>query len=197
MSSFRVFQENNYRSALYLQNTPLDALLSSNIQTGDALIWNGTVWSYGPVTTATGPTITSPTGPTITGPTGPTITGPTGPITPQTMYFGTISNTKDPTYSVVGSFIFSGSSNIGTPSTINITSALTIGTGNYTIRLQDTTNVLTIATIPALTNTIPTIYNMGTISNIPTGMALFEFQAFVSTGGGNREMTLYNTEIVY
>jgi hypothetical protein len=150
------------------------------------------------ITGPTGPSYTGPTGPqsTVTGPTGPQITGPTGPVNPQILFINNKSSSTG-TYTTVGSFIYRGSAIVGTPTNIFITSFLSSGTGNYNIRLFDYSNLSIIATLNAQTNIIQNIFDMGTLSNIPSGQSLIEIQALVNTSIGSREVTILNLEIVY
>lgn len=72
-------------------------------------------------------------------------------------------------------FCFPGSTKRGTPSTIKII-AYTDAGKFFDMRIQDVTNANTICEVTNQTNTAPAIIDMGTISNIPAGEAIFELQ---------------------
>lgn len=97
-----------------------------------------------------------------------------------TAFFSTISTTPV----VVRRFIFPGSSVIGTPTAIYATGNNgNNGTRGFTVTVQNITppNVGTVAT-GTFTNNTEAILTLGTISNIPTGQAIFEITLNRSTG---------------
>lgn len=88
------------------------------------------------------------------------------------------------TYTAGGIFEFSGTDDVGSPT--KISAVVHIGGGtDMDIRIQDVTNVNTICEKINITNVTPTIHDLGTISNLPTGPAVFEIQ-FLGTGGGSK-----------
>ena len=87
----------------------------------------------------------------------------------------------DTTYKTKGRFVFQGSTVTGTPTLIKIIAEVSSGsTGS--VRLFDATNSLVIAEKTGISSTTPSIVDMGTISNVPTGEAIFEIQLRNSLG---------------
>lgn len=75
----------------------------------------------------------------------------------------------------VDSVIYRGSTEAG--AITNIKALCHIGGGtSMDIRVQDITNTLTICSKTGITETSETIHDLGTISNVPTGAAIFEIQ---------------------
>jgi hypothetical protein len=146
----------------------------------------------GPVgpTGVTGPLgVTGPVGPTGSyGPTGPT--GPIGPTGPQkfgstdvliawaTNDFPYINRTLVTTYEVWTSFIFRGTSNWDTPQSVRMMYYVESDDKNYSLRIYDATNNNVIAEKTGQsTYDSWVILDMGTLSNLPSGEARWEFQA--------------------
>jgi len=86
------------------------------------------------------------------------------------------------TYESVGHFIFSGSNKVGIPKKIKATVFIEKISSPANIRIRDITNSNTIAEKTNITNTLEEIIDLGNISNIPTGEAIFEIQT--NTTGG-------------
>lgn len=95
---------------------------------------------------------------------------------------------EETTYEAEGHFIFPGSTDVGTPTLIKIIAWMK-DTATGAIRLFDATNSLVIAEKTGITEEDPTIFDMGTISNIPTGEAIFEIQ--LKTSIFEEELRLY------
>ena len=83
-----------------------------------------------------------------------------------------------------GRFIFRGTTSLGTPTALKVVGGFlgTPGTGDY--RVFDVTNVLVIAEITGVATLSPAILDLGTISHLPAGEAIWEVQLFRSAGGG-------------
>lgn len=107
----------------------------------------------------------------------------------HTNYGFTQVTTKNATYTFATRFIYMGSTTTGIPTT-----ALVIGgvdsTATMSIRIFDITNSLTIAEVTDVTVITPSIINLGTISNIPTGQAIFELQILKSAGPGPENVNI-------
>jgi hypothetical protein len=87
-------------------------------------------------------------------------------------------------YTTVASFIFHGTTLSASPNKCFIIATGDGGTdtGNR-LRVQDVTNGLTICELnPFTTTTTETIFDIGTISNLPTGQSRFEVQGYKGTG---------------
>lgn len=86
------------------------------------------------------------------------------------------------TWTAIDSFIFRGSTEAGTIT--NIKALCHIGGGtSMDIRVYDKTNSLAVCTKSTIIDTVETIHDLGTVSNIPTGVAIFEIQQ-QATGSG-------------
>jgi len=86
-------------------------------------------------------------------------------------------NTKNAAYTVKAKFPFQGTNN--RPKDINrfitlIARVTAASSGD--VKVFDATNALDIAEILGITNTTDTIFDMGAVSNLPTGQAIFEVQ---------------------
>lgn len=89
----------------------------------------------------------------------------------------------NPNFELVGSFSFSGTTLLGVPQTIKLIASVNSGaTGEY--KIFDETNLLQIALLTGVTNTIDEISDMGTLANLPSNEAIFEVQMRRSAGGG-------------
>lgn len=81
------------------------------------------------------------------------------------------------TYSTFSSFIFRGT-NIWTPTTVYLIASRSKATGSSFIRIVDYTNGGNIIVEHEFTEQAETLYtNISTPTNLPTGLAIFEFQA--------------------
>lgn len=79
------------------------------------------------------------------------------------------------TYVTAGSIIYEGSNDVGVPDDIKVISNRN-GGSTYDVRVFDITNSLTIAQTTGQTNLTPQIVSLGSISNVPTAQAIWEFQ---------------------
>lgn len=79
-------------------------------------------------------------------------------------------------YAVLSKFIYSGTGDIGAMTSIKATVSQASG-GQTSIRIYDVTNALVIAELTGFNDTTTTIKNLGAISNLPAGEAIFEVQA--------------------
>ncbi len=101
-------------------------------------------------------------------------------------------STNNSTYTLASKFIFDGSSNVGTPTIINVQSRINSGSGQ--IRIFDVTNVEIIAENTSINTTTFTIFSLGTISNIPTGRSEWELQY---NKGTSMQIDLDNISIMF
>lgn len=76
-------------------------------------------------------------------------------------------------YTEIGSFIFRGTNAAGTPTAIKSVS-YSEGTDSYSIQIYDVTNSKIIAEQTGITGLTPQIEDLGTLSNLPTGEAIFK-----------------------
>jgi len=80
-----------------------------------------------------------------------------------------------------GSALFLGSNLEGIPTNLKFY-LQTTGAGTVTVRLQDITNALTVGSIAGLSGA-KALYDLGALTNIPTGSAELELQVLPSGGG--------------
>jgi len=95
------------------------------------------------------------------------------------------AETKSATYETVAAFIFEGSTALAAITSIKAIASAD-GSTSADIRVFDATNSLVIAELTGFTNATPEIINLGSISNVPAGEALFELQMLRDGGGGDR-----------
>jgi hypothetical protein len=84
-----------------------------------------------------------------------------------------------------GDFIFCGTTAGGTPSAMRITGWRLSGAASFNIRVYDFTNSQVICTSTGNVNTTKAIIDLGTLSNLPSGVAIFEVQVQASAVGSN------------
>jgi len=97
-------------------------------------------------------------------------------------------------YEVLGNVIYQGSSFVGEISKINAIVHIFNATSGD-IRIFDVTNANTIAELTGFTDTIPTINDLGSISNLPSGEALFELQLLRTGGPGSSRCRCSNVQL--
>jgi len=147
--------------------SPGGATLIDGINTwgvGDAIIWNGATWEKIVLSTVT------------------------PLIRVQTVAFATdsqpnISKSLPNSYGAVSTFEFKGSNIVGVPSKIKVLESASSAVSTHDIRIYDITNAQVIAEITGLTNMSFQLTDLGAISNIPTGPAIWELQAQRNGGG--------------
>lgn len=157
--------------------------------------------------------VTGPVGPTgIIGPTGGCgPTGPTGPIGPTgpqkpgstdlimtwaTDDFPFVNRSIVTTYEAWTSFIFRGSSVWNTPLAMRILKYVD-DTTTHSLRIYDVTNGNVIASQTGLVYEGWTILDMGTLSNIPSGEAIWEFQAKRDSGVKSPEFRVASAVLTF
>jgi hypothetical protein len=82
------------------------------------------------------------------------------------------------TYTAVADFIFPGTSVIGTPTAFLIEASMSATNANRFMRWRifDVTNALVVCTSASTNSSTMAIINMGVISNVPSGQAIFQIQ---------------------
>lgn len=86
------------------------------------------------------------------------------------------------TYTAIAHMIWRGSTSLGTPSNVRVKARRSGGSSDYDIRLYDVTNALQIAEVTAQVNDVFAIIDLGTLSNISAGEAMWEVQGKVGDG---------------
>lgn len=92
------------------------------------------------------------------------------------------TSTNSTSYSTHGKIIFPGTTKMGTPTGIFVNAYS--NASSYDIRIRDVTNGNTIAELTGQTNTSYAMKDLGTLSNLPAGRAVFEVQLLISGGFG-------------
>jgi len=129
---------------------------------GDFYIRTDTDEIYGPKTSGSWGSPTS-----LIGPTGPAGDGNTSiDITMD-------KQTNSTSYVILRRVIFAGTTALGTPSKIK---AIADSVTSASIKIYDVTNSQTICELTGLSSGSPAIHDLGTLSNLPTGEAIFEIQ---------------------
>ena len=85
-------------------------------------------------------------------------------------------NSSSASYATIGEFIYSGTSVEGAISAFYATLSVDSGATSYEARIYDVTNAQVIAEMTGQTNTTQQIKDYGTVSNLPSGQALFQIQ---------------------
>lgn len=91
-------------------------------------------------------------------------------------------------YTAMSRFSYRGSGLVGAPTNIKAVAYCSQSTSNYSIRLQDVTNGVTIVEKNNLNNTSPEIIDLGLVSNIPNGESIFEVQ--VKSGSASNAVNI-------
>jgi hypothetical protein len=97
-------------------------------------------------------------------------------------------STTSTSYQSISQFIFPGTTGLhGPPDTALVIGSAASDGSTSGFRIQDITNTLTIAeSAAATTNVAEAIIDLGSVSNLPTGQAVFEIQIKRTTGGAAR-----------
>jgi hypothetical protein len=105
--------------------------------------------------------------------------------------------TTSSTYANLAHFIYGGSDAIGAITKINV-NAWVIGNSTADIRLVIKDNGLVIAEYIGInSNNEANDFDIGTLSNIPTGREVIEIQARKVTGGGGAKLRIGSLELEY
>ncbi len=93
--------------------------------------------------------------------------------------------TASPSYELAagGRFIFRGTTALGIPAAIKIVGGNN-GSSTADFRIFDFTNALQVAEILGNADVNPSVISMGTLSNLPTGEAVFQVEFLRKTGSG-------------
>lgn len=109
-------------------------------------------------------------------------------------YANNSAETNSTSYSVVSRLIFCGTNDIGTPTEIKALLEMN-NTTDISCRIYDVTNAQTVVESTNLTTNTPTIVNLGAISNISTGEAIWEVQLLRTGGGGSGRARIHSLQI--
>jgi len=92
-------------------------------------------------------------------------------------------------------FIFRGTTLVGTPATISVCYLVEDATNAASVKIFDATNSLAIAEVGSLVSTTPDIADLGTLSNLPTGAAIFEIQGKLTTDTKGDDLNIFALNI--
>jgi hypothetical protein len=95
---------------------------------------------------------------------------------------------KSATYVIAGRMAFKGTNVLGTPTSAKFVASTDTGGGSVDCRIYDVTNAQVIAEYTGITSTTFAIYTDSTLTNLPTGEALFEVQ-IRDTAGQTAQIT--------
>jgi len=95
--------------------------------------------------------------------------------------------TNSDTYLSVGMFIYHGSDDEGAPTHCCVLAGVTDADA-CGVRLYDHTNAQVIAERLDITDPFPSIVDLGALSNVPTGAAVWEVQVRRVTGNGTKKV---------
>lgn len=106
------------------------------------------------------------------------------------------TTTKSDVYTTVGNFGFAGSIEIGTPIAIRAVCGVTSAT-SMDIRVRDVLNNTTVCETTAVTDTFPSVVDLGVINNIPSSAAALEIQIRRNAGSGNQKVSGSSLVLVF
>ena len=89
-------------------------------------------------------------------------------------------------YTQLGSFIFRGTTIVGTPTAIKAVSYCEHATDPYSIMVYDTTNSNIIVELNDIAGDTTEIHDLGPLNNLPTGEAIFQVLGYKQDGGKGR-----------
>jgi hypothetical protein len=122
-------------------------------------------------------------------------TGSSGASAPQENLLGgsdlDYARTFSASYETLATMHFAGSTIRGTPSKMKVVAHKTSTITSYNIKIVDITNANTIVESTGNTDTVPSIVDLGALSSIPAGEAIFEIQAHRVGGSGGTDVRLY------
>jgi len=84
--------------------------------------------------------------------------------------------TGNTAYTTAHTFIFEGSDAVGVPKAFHIIGGIIDSGAVQWIRIYDVTNAQVICELTGITSDFPVILDLGALSNVPTGMAIWEVQ---------------------
>lgn len=105
-------------------------------------------------------------------------------------------NTSNASYATLGEFIYSGTSTEGAITAMNVVASFQTLATSYSLRVYDVTNAQVIAEVTGLTTIPATMQNLGTVSNLPSGPAIFQLQA-KRVGGLLQLVTVSTWQIIH
>jgi len=110
--------------------------------------------------------------------------------------FPTITTNSD-SYLSLGHFIFHGSDKTGTPDLICVIGGMHDAGTVCGVRVYDHTNAQVIVEKLDITANNPTLVDLGIISNIPAGFAIWEVQVRRVSGTGTKKVAAGSLSIHY
>jgi len=84
---------------------------------------------------------------------------------------------KNASYTILSRFIFKGTTVLGSPNNIKVSAHVKTVLKPGDVRIYDSTNAQVVCEKTGINSLIPTIVDLGTLSNLPSGESIFEIQA--------------------
>ncbi len=105
--------------------------------------------------------------------------------------------TSSESYVSAGIFVFQGTTALGTPTNIKAIGSKDASPTAWDVRIFDLTNTLEIAELTGSSSTTPELVDLGTLSNLPTGIAMFEVQLKRTGGTGGSMVNVNSVSVVF
>jgi hypothetical protein len=106
-------------------------------------------------------------------------------------------DTEEATYVTGGVIPYPGSNDEGIPKKISVVCGKKGGATTFSVRLYDKTNALVIAKKTNKSNDYPELLDLGTISNVPEGPAIWELQVKKTAGVAGKVVTVASLVIEF
>jgi hypothetical protein len=103
---------------------------------------------------------------------------------------------RNDNYIVRSTFYFRGTKFLGLPRSIQLVAMVDSATEPGDVRIYDLTNSQVIAEKTGIVDLVPTIIDMGVLSNLPQGPAIFEIQLRVTSLIPN-DILLYSLALLF
>ena len=100
-------------------------------------------------------------------------------------------------YIFVANFIFRGTTALGTPTAIKVISLVEDASNAASIKIFDVTNSLTIAEGTGFTNIVFAINDLGTLSNLSAGEAIWELQGKLTTDTKGDDLNIGSLSVYF
>ena len=113
-------------------------------------------------------------------------------------YYPAEKLTINNSWRVFSSFLWAGTDYFGKdPKRAQVVAELTQGNNPYSIRFYDVTNNQVLCEKSGLTNSDPTIHDLGTLSNFPVADAIVEIQLKRDSGNGSTKVSVDAAQVLF
>lgn len=100
-------------------------------------------------------------------------------------------------YTATGYYRFPGTSITGSPSSVKAILSRSSGATSMSCKIYDITNSLAICEKTGVTNTAPAVHNLGNISNLSTGEAIWGIQIKKTGGDAFETANIFGLSIIF